>query len=213
MPDASKLAVFARAELGTMLDALLDSPAALRDVAQRSYEHDNGFLKIVLHRGGGGGRPALRLHVWPAGHGDGGNVHNHCWNFTSVVLAGELRFEEFAADAGGEVPARHFAYVPTAEFEYELRLVEDTALRRTGAGVRRPGETYLMSAEVLHRTWGSQAERTITLLTQGERRRAHADVYVTGGSSPTRQMQNEPLASARLADALREVRALLPASS
>lgn len=50
--------------------------------------HENGFTKISLYRSGRGSQ--LRLHVWPAGHGDP-SYHNHRWHFGSFILRGRLQ--------------------------------------------------------------------------------------------------------------------------
>ena len=139
-----------------------------------------------------GDRGALRAHIWPNALQDEGNIHNHCWDFTSVVLAGALRFEEFAPSANGGLAAEHFAYVPSSDFEYQLRSLGGTHLSSTASGVRSAGEVYSLSGEILHRTWAGSAG-TITLLSQGAHRRQFADVYVTrAGGVPTRST-NIPL--------------------
>jgi hypothetical protein len=197
MTYGDDLARFARTDLRGLLARLLESPEALEDVAYRSYAHDNGFVKIVLVAGRDDGN-ALRIHVWPGGVGDSGNIHNHCWDFTSFVLAGQLGFEEFAAADDGEVSATHYAYAPSVDFEYELRPLGPSGLQRTGAGVKRAGEVYEMSAQTLHRTWGDDPTTTVTLLAQRSRRREHADVYVTGARGVRRRTCNQPLSPAQL---------------
>jgi hypothetical protein len=187
---ASDLVRFA-AELPALLRRLLQSPEELAAVAARSYVHDNGFVKIVLESGENGDG-ALRLHIWPSEAGADGNIHNHCWDFTSFVLTGTLEYEEFVNDDAGALLAEHFAYAPTDDFHYELRSRGMQSLRPTRSGVREAGDVYEMSGETLHWTCGRHGTTTVTLLAQGAHRREYADVYVTRLDVPTRA-HNTPL--------------------
>jgi len=54
-----------------------------------SYIHPIGFMKLSLLRHDGQRPWRLRLHVW-LGAGRDAFVHNHRWNFASMVVAGEL---------------------------------------------------------------------------------------------------------------------------
>jgi hypothetical protein len=187
-----------------MLSRLLESPRDLAEVAARSYAHDNGFVKLVLVSGREG-QQALRMHVWPAASRDEGNIHNHCWDFTSVVVKGQLDFQEFVVDEAGPIEAFHYAYDPSSDFEYALRPFGSVPLKPAAAGCRRVGELYKMSAETLHRTWGGSVTGTVTLLVQGAHRRAHADVYVTRvGGVPT-ESHNRPLTEAEIRRLIEDV--------
>ncbi|MDQ4124217.1 MAG: hypothetical protein M3134_01270 [Actinomycetota bacterium] len=204
---AGALDRFARNDLPRLLDRLLASPSALQQVAHRSYIHDNGFVKIVLVPGRPQ-RPALRLHIWPAEEPADGNVHNHCWDFTSFVLAGHLVFDEYVVSGDGTVPALHYAYEPASDFEYELRLLGPVRLRQTSSGAHPCGAVYEMSPETLHRTAAGDAY-TATLLVQGQRRREHADVYVTRPSGVPTRFHNAPLGAG---DLRRHLETLMPAA-
>jgi hypothetical protein len=191
MMAAEDLRRFAQQKLRPLLESVLDTPAQLAELASRSYQHDNGFTKLVLVKAQSD-RGALRAHIWPNALEDEGNVHNHCWDFTSVVLAGALRFEEFAPSANEGLTAEHFAYVPSSDFEYRLRSLGETRLSPTASGVRIAGEAYSLSGEILHRTWAGSAG-TITLLSQGVHRRQFADVYVTRAEGVPTQSTNTSL--------------------
>lgn len=199
----SNLVRFAAAELPARLRRLLQSPEELAAVAARSYVHDNGFVKIVLESGEDGDG-ALRLHIWPSEGEDDGNIHNHCWDFTSVVLTGTLEYEEFVNDDAGALLAEHFAYAPANDFNYELRSRGTQRLRCTRSGVRDAGDAYEMSGETLHRTRGRHGTTTVTLLAQGPHRREYADVYVTRPGVPTR-VHNTPLTANTLRTQLEAV--------
>ncbi len=176
-------------------------------MADRSYVHDNGFLKIVLIPSGPGTR-TLRLHIWPDGGWEDTNIHNHCWPFTSLVLVGQLEFEEYKVDAGGDVEAVHYAYIPSGDLDYDLKPQGTALLKRTRVGARRSGELYDMYPRVLHRTGATRGRLTATLLMQGDRVSDRAEVYVTRRGNLRALQHNEPLKPVELREHLRQLRRL-----
>lgn len=212
MDPSKALIQFALHELPSLLEQMLRSPGTLSEVAARSYTHDNGFTKIVLVRAADGTN-ALRLHVWiPASSDDSrGNIHNHCWDFSSLVLSGGLEYEEFEEDDDGVIAAKHCLYDPSNDFEYALRALGTKKLRRIKAGIHKAGETYYLPAEKLHRTWRQNAT-TVTLLSQGAHRRKCADVYITSDVSPAAEMKNEPLQPEALRLMIVKIQSLLSAT-
>lgn len=202
------LECFARAELPPLLRRILEAREAEAAVAARSYSHDNGFVKIVLTN-----EPAqsssLRLHVWPAGRVARSNVHNHCWDFDSLVLAGRLQFEEFVEDHSGPIPAFHYTYSPPSDLRYELNFVGRTALRRTSEGVRAAGASYHMASPDLHRTWACSPATTITLVARGPHSRDLANVYSTQSEPLELEVQNSPIEPRVLRGYLTEVMELV----
>ncbi len=74
--------------LAARLDQIRRSRSEQDAIAERSYWHPNGFIKLLLDD-----RPRvgqLRLHVWPELPVDD-DIHGHAWHYESVVVGGELR--------------------------------------------------------------------------------------------------------------------------
>lgn len=204
---AGPLSTFATTELPMLLDRLLKSPSDLAEVAARSYNHDNGFAKIILVDGAGR-TPSLRLHAWADPEdAEMGNIHNHCWNFSSYVISGSLAFEEYVQDPAGEILTTHLIYDPTSAFDYLLRPISAVALRRTRRGVYDTGHGYDMLGETLHRTW-AQSPTTVTLVRQEPRHREHSDVFVL--KEVETEVHDEPLTIEALAKYLRAIKSMLP---
>lgn len=140
-------------------------------------QHQNGFLKVALPLGG-------RLHVWspwnPPVVGDA-DVHDHPFEFTSLVLAGEMLNTHLSAvdDEHGDHVELSAACVtsfgpqpvpvPTGR---RVRLVE------TGADVVRRGELYRMPSWLLHRT---DAVFALTLFRKGRQEEGHSKLYARRG--------------------------------
>ena len=76
--------------LVNVLDNLLSSQRELNEVASRSYYHNNGFLKILLIEK----RPkySIRFHIWPEQSFQAGDVHNHPWDMSGLVLNGSYEW-------------------------------------------------------------------------------------------------------------------------
>ena len=55
-------------------------------ITQKSIEHDNGFVKLVLQERTADGL-GCRIHFWKPGTFDS-NIHSHRWNMASLILAG-----------------------------------------------------------------------------------------------------------------------------
>ncbi|MFI1584419.1 hypothetical protein [Embleya sp. NPDC020630] len=84
-----------RRVVGELLRTILASESGLAAVAAKSYRHPNGFSKVVL---ASGPHHQLRLHIWwmrEATRHDTANVHNHRWDFSSLLLTGGYRYQQF----------------------------------------------------------------------------------------------------------------------
>lgn len=177
-----------------LLATIRSSPAIAGDVARRSYWHCNGFAKLVVHVGDP--RFRLRLHVWP-GRDDSGpvsgpaageeNVHSHRWPFSSVVLCGKIRVDEYAraprAGAGG---ARYdeYRYATVKQgLVGHLERLSTCVLRPTASTPYGPGEQHHCATDVLH-TVSPLAAPTATLLVQGPATDCAALVYQRAGHRP-----------------------------
>jgi hypothetical protein len=134
------------AELAKCVSADPDATAAC---AARSYRHPLGFDKIMLVEC----NPifTLRLHVWwPASVPSVDHVHNHRFDFMSLVVQGGYEMEVFEVGNTGN---------PVAEYREELHDEEGSRLQHIGKANLRPlttvrlkqGASYALNAEALHR--------------------------------------------------------------
>jgi hypothetical protein len=158
------------------LDALLRSRSSREAVAERSYWHPNGFLKIVF--AGASGTEQLRLHVWPdvPRHDD---VHDHAWPYWSIVLAGVLREVHYAeADPGGldaEVMWRH-TYRENGPGRFRLDDPEVVNLRESTRRLLLPTMRSHGEASRIH-SFSAVVTPAVTLLAVGRRRKDNSSVY------------------------------------
>jgi hypothetical protein len=158
------------------LDALLRSRSSREAVAERSYWHPNGFLKIVL--AGSSGAAQLRLHVWPETP-DRHDVHDHAWPYRSIVLAGALSDVRYAQVAPGDLDAqvlwRH-TYREEGPGRFRLDDPEAVNLRESTRRLLLPSMRSHGDAFCIH-SFSAVVSPAVTLLAVGPRQQNHSSVY------------------------------------
>lgn len=101
----------AKSGADALVQALLRRDVRLRNLVESPFEHENGFLKVIVHED----RAAdtrIRLHVWDTRRRKTGiesDIHNHTRDFASVVLVGNLTSRHFIVDAAVSSPV-YFSY-------------------------------------------------------------------------------------------------------
>jgi hypothetical protein len=156
-----------RRALSSLIRTMLADPEQLSRTASESYTHDNGFDKIVIlapeHSG-----YKLRLHIWWPDHDKPytENIHDHRWDFASVVLTGSCRNQIFRRAKGGESvheyryirPEQRGSYVLSPVGEAEIYCTLDTSLVA--------GTYYTMHHTEFHRIVSDRLDLTSTLFLQ-----------------------------------------------
>jgi hypothetical protein len=152
------------------MSSILSKPDELARVAARSYHHANGFDKIILldqspHL-------ILRAHIWWPTHKsrepENSDIHNHFWDFSSVVLHGKLDIEYFVrAESGLETTQYRYCPDPSGEGRYAMNLIGPCRLRRILVGSIQAGDLYTLSHDVLHRVTEQPMRPCATLVLQG----------------------------------------------
>ena len=151
-------------QICALVQEILRSPRLLQQVAARSYQHGNGFLKVVLADRG----YKLRLHIWFAGQACEENLHDHRWGFVSTILAGTLHSEIWRDAADHEA-----ADLETTEYTYHAAKTQQEAFKQPLGSRRyvlarraayRAGEAYVMPEQRLHRIMNHGDRLVATLM-------------------------------------------------
>jgi hypothetical protein len=188
------------AALRGIFEEIRRDPARLAEVAARSYEHENGFAKVVLHEAGGS---KLRLHVWRPGLGVPAqeNIHDHRWDFASAVICGVLRSDEFAPSGTSHGERCHAYRYQRVEgsADYRLESIGRLRLARTQSRRIHAGESYYLHHSVMHRIVHDHPGVTATLVLTGEPVAADCGLYASRpmparGSPQQRRLEPEELA-------------------
>jgi hypothetical protein len=154
------------AHLTLLVRHILHQEAALTQVVNDSYYHENGFHKIVLLSGR---CFKLRLHHFGAGVKlPMENVHDHRWPFASSILAGSMKMDLFQVSETEGEPVVHYCYhSDKSKGSYETARIGEKFVKRTRRKVYKAGQQYLMLPEDLHRIVNKRGEESITLILTG----------------------------------------------
>ena len=178
--------------------------AALRSIAKRSYLHYNDFDKIVLMSGKNDAAFELRLHVWWANPDKVGceNVHDHKWDFSSVILDGGYDYEVFeVAESGQEM--LEFCYATReGKRRYDAPFRGKKALTCTARGMVSRGDAYSLRHDVLHRITSDRSRTTMTLVAQGRDVKETARVFTDSHTRLPKRIEAECFSSRELKNRL-----------
>ncbi|HEY5220926.1 MAG TPA: hypothetical protein VIJ29_02135 [Candidatus Paceibacterota bacterium] len=144
--------------LRTMFDEFLYEVTTSVHQNTDSYTHDNGFDKIVLFEDDKT-KLKMRLHIWhplliPGAKRPRQNVHNHRWDFGSVILLGHadhLTYQFAKQNSEGEEFFHYRYYARGSKEHYELEELGKAKLVCLGSERFEAGQLYYIDNEVLHR--------------------------------------------------------------
>src|ERR1700733_1197721 len=150
------------------------------EVCALSYQHPNGFIKLVLINR----IPywALRLHVWrdPISANEN-DIHDHCGYLVSKVLDGELVNEIYRVldkDKGAGVSSKFLEYEDV--LSHGIHTLTATGTRLLALERReiiRSGSLYYLDDSVIHRTISAVRASSMSLVLEGPRTKKSRKVY------------------------------------
>ena len=144
-------------EIEQAIQAALDDPSSIEAIAQQSYRHQNGFVKIPLKTKNG---EKFRLHVYRVGAKADKNIHNHRWDFESKVLCGSLPMHLYEIVEGNS--HRLHTYLRKGRL-YTIEYLHKIGLIESGLINIRAGKKYLMKSHLYHKI-AAVKELTITYM-------------------------------------------------
>lgn len=164
-----------------LIREVLDDDELVRAGAAASYRHANGFDKLILASSPLG--HMIKLDIWwpedPRGQED---IHNHRYNFSSLVLVGELSMEHYELRETG-VLMDHF-HVESDYQHGEAARGRTDRLHKQGqrkveklfrCALPAAGDYYLHHAQ-LHRVAAAPKFLTATLVFQDSNARDMSEV-------------------------------------
>ncbi len=166
---------------------ILNSEKLVRNIADKSYMHSNGFDKIVLVDNFNDGCK-LRLHVWWPYSDAGGylsqesDIHNHRWDFMSKVMLGTLHVKEFVVSSSG-VNMSEYRYVsPGTKNNIELSYIGKARVKMVAASKLKVPALYLQKNNTLHQVVADRKKMVATLVVQGPVLKNYTNVYKSATS-------------------------------
>jgi hypothetical protein len=114
--------------LRRLLMSILVTESEVEYLSRESYEHDNGFLKLLILQSPDD-RYRLRLHFWPKTIDRDQNIHDHRFDFWSTILMGKI-INHVWKIGDGEL-RHHYKYFSRAgKSHYLMRRVSEKRLNR-----------------------------------------------------------------------------------
>jgi hypothetical protein len=157
-----------RPQLKLILESSLNDKTRLEQMAQQSYRHPNSFDKLILIDSKEVGFK-LRMHIWRSSdeshHSE--HIHNHAWDFSSILLTGAYNFQMFSRSEEGS-NMFHYKPAPLSTGEQGHKLVFQGVIKacRIFSGELVAGCCYSIPHTLLHRVVNSRNRVTSTLLLQ-----------------------------------------------
>lgn len=151
---------FSTHQMIELLQCILADQHSLAQISARSYQHGNGFLKVVLLDHG----YKLRLHIWFAGQTCEENIHDHRWSFSSLILAGALTSEMWKDDQSYQQFQEyeyHAATPQRAPYKLDLGLKH---LSLDNVQINTVGDHYVMPKGKLHRIMNPGHQLVATMM-------------------------------------------------
>ena len=147
-------------ETRNFIIALMDNPKRLQEVANASYCHKNGFVKLIL---GQKDERKKRLHYYPVGAKADENVHNHRWDLNSTILVGSLPSYFYKVDYYGEQDYLHAYRKNGHTGEYEIVVTGKCTATEVAYKAFSAGTNYTLPHSTHHRI-GKVETPTVTLM-------------------------------------------------
>ena len=144
-------------EIEQAIQAALNDPSSIEAIAQQSYRHQNGFVKIPLKTKNG---EKFRLHVYRVGAKADKNIHNHRWDFESKVLCGSLPMHLYEVVEGNSHRLHRYrrkGRLYAIEYMRKIGLIESQLVNI------RAGKKYFMKNHLYHKI-AAVKELTITYM-------------------------------------------------
>ena len=163
------LGLVSRNDLADYLEGVLQDPQRLGEIAERSYYHPNGFLKLQLKITS---NVKVRLHYWAESLGSAEeNVHNHRWRLASKVMHGQLHSEVFeeaeeTLKGSAEELTLRLYRKDIGDHAATGEAIGDVHVRQSASITRYEGEAYAMDTDQLHRIKHHHGQATVTLMVQ-----------------------------------------------
>jgi hypothetical protein len=144
-----------------------------------SHAHGNGFAKLHLFDTDDQ-MFRVRAHIWSRAQSDFSflNVHNHRYDFLSLVGSGSLENVVWKIDPGGEI-FTSFVYHPRTE-NGAYKLIANGAVGLSVESVQklRTGDLYFLGRDELHYTRPGPEECSVTFFIAHRRQlNSHARTY------------------------------------
>jgi hypothetical protein len=168
--------IVARHPIEGVLDKIVSNRERIRALMGFAYGHKNGFDKFIIDSLGDF-MPRLRLHVWwNPNDSRESTVHNHPWDFASVIMAGRLVMRRYKQTEEAGL-YRRFRFPTKANQASRDAVFEGCSGVSCTEELRfERGDSYSLSHSELHSVIASKGA-LVTLVLQGKHVADYSIVY------------------------------------
>ncbi len=158
------------------LTEILNDDLLLAIIASRSYNHSNGFYKIMLFSSE---EYKLRLHIWYPSSINSivENIHYHRWRFVSKILIGEYTCFDYEPNSEGVLMYSYYYFPRDGRDTYDLRKAGQERIKLIGTKVLSNNDFLVSKPKELHRVIPNRQVYTVSLLIQGKDELEYTMVY------------------------------------
>lgn len=183
--------------LRELIENILSNKTDLLEIANQSYEHANGFIKIVLFDE----RPKamIRIHLWPEGKDINSDIHNHPWDFSGVVISGEYTWAIF--DDSGNLGTSFHMYNCVYSDDYRGHIfenLEEKKLRKVLDFDLKKGARYNSDGKLFHSVFNKSDDLAITLMVCGDSHSKEAQVAANTIKQSATSFRNDSMSKYNL---------------
>lgn len=166
-------------EVKELLKHVLSDKKSLDRIARNLYIHQNGFQKYILYTSTSG-KWRIRLHVWKEKQKTPQDIHNHTFNFSSIVLTGELKNLIYSVDKLKGIVFKQLKYdINNRTNDSEIVPLNTLERLEVSKPVRlKKGCIYYQNADQIHRI-DPVLFPTVTLVLQESWMRQNSTIYRT----------------------------------
>lgn len=153
-------------QLKSYIDRILGNERVISDISKNSFHHSNGFKKITLWSGLKGEK--IRLHFWPKSNIESCDIHNHFWNFSSLVVYGRLKLENYIEVDLNGIEVNKYTLEPLTVREHSFTHNGCVKLRMKNQTIVSKGGSHSLIHCIPHRICSDETD-SVTFLLQGPR--------------------------------------------
>lgn len=133
------------------------------DTIRLSSVASSGHLRIIIRHPSS--ERHARIHFWPFGESYATDIHNHRWDFASLILYGELTEETFSINPADDGLYHKYIHTPNPSSKgYSLNYIGVCDINILLKKTIHQGELNLMQHETFHRVYSSSNHGTATLM-------------------------------------------------
>lgn len=183
-----------------IFDEILQDKDFLENISLKSYSHFNGFDKISIFSGNSF---KLRVHIWwkqSTSKNNLENIHDHRWDFCSLILNGSYISQEFEQKSNGHFKHLYHYYSVKDLKSYALSYKGKSKIKKINEIEYTKGMINKGFAGDIHRVLHNRRIDLITLFVTTNYNKDYALVY---SEKPIINFEDIP-ATPILADKLKE---------